>query len=193
MDPVTIMAIASIVMSAVTAATQYAGSEKTAKNSTRINAVYDKAIQYYDNAVQGHTVTANELTNLINQLQSVQMLMTGKPRAIVSNALQKAQRQLSGTQRKITQATRDMNTVQNEKYRKAENENAHAASALFRKERSEENIRDELMGPEAKKAIDAVRANSSLINPTQLDVKDSGNQNNNYIGGNNIEKTVQQK
>lgn len=188
-----IVGIVSVVLGTLGELNNVVGTEISAKNADAISAVYDKALDYYNRLQNGYNVKISELNNLINDLRSAQMGMTGTPRALVSAAIERATRKVNAATAKSGDVANAINKVTNEKILKTQNEAAHSQTALFRKRRDAGNVAEDLMSDEAKQGLihqadgtDITKAvNNSLIN-AGVGSGSSSNQTNQNGGKQNV-------
>lgn len=167
------------------------GTEISGKNADTIATLYDQAIDYYNKLQNGYNVKISSINNLINDLRSAQMGMTGTPRALVSAAIERANRKLNKATEKSIEASNVVNRVNNEKVAKLQNESAHSLTALFRKQRNAGNVAGDLMSDEALQGLIAhekgtdvtATVNNSLINAGAMSSSETNNARNNQNGG----------
>ena len=167
------------------------GTEISGKNADTIAALYDQAIDYYNKLQNGYNVKISSINNLINDLRSAQMGMTGTPRALVSAAIERANRTLNEATRQNIEASNAVNRVNNEKVAKLQNESAHSLTALFRKRRNSGNVAGDLMSDEAMKGLVAnekgtdvtATVNNSLINAGAISGSETNSAQDNQNGG----------
>lgn len=186
-----IVGIVSVVLGTLGELNNVVGTEISGKNADVIATAYDKALDYYNRLQNGYNVKISEISNLINDLRSAQMGMTGTPRALVSAAIERANRKLSLATQKSSDVTNTINKVGNEKMLKMQNESAHSQTALFRKKRNSGNVAEDLMSDEAKQGLSshynpgdiATTVNNSLINAGANSSSSSSNTQNNQNGG----------
>lgn len=156
----TAAAIIAVLGAIATGLSQYLNldsAEKSANNVDKISALYDEVIAYYNKVSNGYQMRTTQIQNLINDLQSARYSMSGLPRSILTRALNKANKQMQDAIGKQNEASRKVMKMQDEKASKIQNEMGHAQTATFRKDRTEQNIKTDLMSEDARKALDANR------------------------------------
>lgn len=190
-----IVGIVSTVLGTLGELNTVVGTEISGKNADVIATAYDKALDYYNRLQNGYNVKISEISNLINDLRSAQMGMTGTPRALISAAIERANKRLNLATEKSSDLTSTINKVNNEKVLKMQNESAHSLTALFRKRRDPGNVASDLMSDDAKQGLSAhynpgdiaTTVNNSLINAgVSNDGSSVGTQNNQNGGKTNV-------